>query len=116
LSLHSRYDALATVENGVTNQDPDFFDRMIELWFLFCIIWSIGGSIDDESRRKFDMFLREIDGQFPHKDTVYEYFVDPQKKGWTLWEEKISASWKYQPSSPFYKILVPTVDTVRYPI
>jgi dynein heavy chain len=60
------------------------------------------------------IICREIEGQFPHKDTVYEYFVDPQKKGWSLWEEKIPQSWKYQPSTPFHKILVPTVDTIRY--
>jgi dynein heavy chain len=104
---------LATVENGVTPADPDFFERMMELWFLFSLIWSIGGGIDEESRKKFDMFVRELEGQFPHKDTVYEYFVDPQKKGWSLWEEKLPPSWKYPPNAPFYKILVPTVDTVR---
>ena len=30
------------------------------------------------------------------------------------WEEKLNASWKPPANEPFYKILVPTVDTTRY--
>lgn len=107
------YDALATSENGINIQDTDFFERMVELWFVFCLIWSVGATVVEDSRKDFDMLIREIDGQFPHKDTVYEYFVDPQKKGWSAWEDKIPPTWKYQPGTPIYKILVPTVDTIR---
>jgi dynein heavy chain len=64
ISLCNLYESLATPENGVTPQDADFYDRMIELWFLFCVIWSVGASLDEESRKRFDMFLREIDGKF----------------------------------------------------
>jgi dynein heavy chain, axonemal len=62
---------------------------MIELWFLFSLIWSLGATVDENSRKKFDMFLREIEGQFPRKHTVFEYYVDPTKRGWALWEEKV---------------------------
>ena len=40
---------------------------MIELWFLFSLIWSICASVDEDSRKKMDNFLREIEGQFPAK-------------------------------------------------
>jgi hypothetical protein len=63
---------------------------MIELWFLFSLIWSLGATVDENSRKKFDMFLREIEGQFPRKHTVFEYYVDPIKRGWALWEDKVS--------------------------
>ncbi|KAJ3321161.1 Dynein heavy chain 2, axonemal [Blyttiomyces sp. JEL0837] len=86
---------------------------MIELWFLFSLIWSLGGSLTDESRKRFDMFLREIEGQFPSKDTVYEYVVDKQNKTWASWEDKLQAGWRYNPALPYYKIFVPTIDTVR---
>ncbi|KAJ3123528.1 Dynein heavy chain 2, axonemal [Physocladia obscura] len=107
------FDSLATTENGVDVSDQDTYSRMLELWFLFSVIWSLGGSLTDESRKKFDMFLREIEGQFPSKDTVYEYFVDKQSKSWTAWEDKLQAGWRYTPGIPFYKIFVPTVDTIR---
>lgn len=70
-------------------KDADFYPRMIELWFLFALIWSLGATVDENSRKKFDMFLREIEGQFPRKFTVFEYFVDPVKRGWALWEDKV---------------------------
>ena len=35
-------------------------------------------------------------------------------QGWVHWEEKLNASWKVPANEPFYKILVPTVDTTRY--
>ncbi|KAJ3242061.1 Dynein heavy chain 2, axonemal [Chytriomyces hyalinus] len=107
------FDALATPENGVDVSDQDTYPRMIELWFLFSVIWSLGGSLTDESRKRFDMFLREIEGQFPSKDTVYEYLVDKQNKSWAAWEDKLQAGWRYSPNTPFYKIFVPTVDTIR---
>lgn len=40
---------------------------MIELWFLFSLIWSIGATVDEDSRKKMDNFLRELEGQFPSK-------------------------------------------------
>ncbi|KAJ3217500.1 Dynein heavy chain 2, axonemal [Dinochytrium kinnereticum] len=112
-SLTALFDAIAISDNGVDPDDPDSYPRMIELWFLFSVIWSLGGSLTEESRRRFDMFLREIEGQFPSKDTVYEYYVDKQNKVWLPWEEKLPAGWRYSQSVPFYKIFVPTIDTIR---
>ncbi|KAJ3172703.1 Dynein heavy chain 2, axonemal, partial [Geranomyces variabilis] len=107
------FDAVASAENGVDPKDPDSYSRMIELWFLFSVIWALGGSLTDDSRKRFDMFLRELEGQFPSKDTVYEYYVDKQNKGWAPWEDKLPSGWRYSPATPFYKIFVPTVDTIR---
>ncbi|KAI8799348.1 dynein heavy chain and region D6 of dynein motor-domain-containing protein, partial [Cladochytrium replicatum] len=112
-SFCTLFDSLATAENGVEIEDTTSYARMIELWFLFSVIWSFGGSLTEESRKKFDMFLREIEGQFPSKDTVYEYYVDKQAKGWSPWEDKVPSAWRYSPTAPFYKIFVPTIDTIR---
>ncbi|KAI8923518.1 dynein heavy chain and region D6 of dynein motor-domain-containing protein [Entophlyctis helioformis] len=107
------FDSVATLENGVNPDEPDTHGRMVELWFLFSVIWALGGSLTEESRHKFDSFLREIEGQFPSKDTIFEYYVDKQTKGWTPWEDKLPSGWRYAPNVPFYKIFVPTIDTVR---
>ena len=48
------------------------------------------------------------------QDTVYEYYVDVKTKTWVLWEDKLKGTWRYPSNAPFYKILVPTVDTLRY--
>ena len=50
----------------------------------------------------------------PHKDSVYEYFVDPKKRAWAHWEERLSASFRVNTETmPFYRIFVPTTDTAR---
>jgi dynein heavy chain len=112
-SFCALYESVATIENGVNPDDSESYPRMIELWFLFSMIWAFGGSLTNESRKKFDSFLREIEGQFPSKDTVFEYYVDKINKGWSLWEDKLPASWRYSNNVPFYKIFVPTIDTIR---
>ncbi|KAG4103981.1 dynein heavy chain and region D6 of dynein motor-domain-containing protein [Neocallimastix lanati (nom. inval.)] len=109
----SLYDVLVTPQNGVDYNDQDGLPRLLEQWFLFTLVWSFGGSLNEKSRKKFDMFIRELEGQFPSKDTVFEYVVDKQSRTWVSWEEKLPSGWKYSTSIPFYKILVPTIDTIR---
>ncbi|XP_064181287.1 dynein axonemal heavy chain 2 [Anguilla rostrata] len=113
-SLCRLYDALATPENGVMPSDTEHYGRMVELWFLFSLIWSVCASVDEDGRKIMDNYLREIEGTFPNKDTIYEYYIDPKNKSWAPFEDKLCKGWRYPCNSPFYKIMVPTVDTVRY--
>ncbi|XP_062072422.1 dynein axonemal heavy chain 2 isoform X1 [Lepus europaeus] len=114
ISLCKLYSALATPENGVNPGDGEVYTTMVEMMFVFSMIWSVCASVDEDGRKKIDSFLREIEGSFPNKDTVYEYFVNPKMRSWTSFEDKLPKSWRYPPNAPFYKIMVPTVDTVRY--
>ncbi|XP_030578556.1 dynein heavy chain 2, axonemal [Archocentrus centrarchus] len=113
-SLCRLYDSLATLKNGVNTSDTENLGRMVLLWFIFSLIWSICASVDEDGRKRMDNFLREMEGTFPAKDTVYEYYVDPKTKSWASFEAKLPKGWRYNTSAPFYKIMVPTVDTVRY--
>lgn len=79
--------------------DKDTFEHMLELWFLFSTIWSLGGGVDEDGRKKMDNFIREMEGQFPAKDTVYEYYVDTKLKTWALWEDKLKGTWRYPTKS-----------------
>ncbi|XP_053425882.1 dynein axonemal heavy chain 2 isoform X8 [Nycticebus coucang] len=114
ISLCKLYSALATPENGLNPADGENYVAMVEMTFVFSMIWSVCASVNEEGRKKIDSYLREIEGSFPNKDTVYEYFVDPKMRNWTSFEEKLPKSWRYPPNAPFYKIVVPTIDTVRY--
>lgn len=49
------------------SSDVENFDRMLELWFLFCVIWSLAAGVDEAGRKKMDSFIREMEGQFPAK-------------------------------------------------
>ena len=33
---------------------------MVELWFLYCLMWGVGGSCDDDGRKRFDAFMRWV--------------------------------------------------------
>lgn len=57
--------------------------------------------------------MREMDTRYPSSETVFEYYVEPKTRGWASWESKLSASFRPSLDQPFFKILVPTVDTVR---
>ncbi|XP_047429543.1 dynein axonemal heavy chain 2 [Mugil cephalus] len=113
-SLCRLYDSLATPANGVNPSDRESLGRIVELWFIFSLIWSICASVDEYGRKKMDAFLRKMEGNFPDKDTIYEYYVDTKNKSWASFEDKVPKGWRYNSAAPFYKIMVPTVDTVRY--
>ncbi|VDM31109.1 unnamed protein product [Hydatigera taeniaeformis] len=94
--------------------DPELYARLIEMLFQFCTIWSVCCVVDEDGRKKIDSYIREMDGSFPSKDSIFEFFLDAKSRAWIHWEEKLRGGWKYDPEQPFYKILVPTVDTIRY--
>ncbi|KAL0040883.1 hypothetical protein WJX79_008591 [Trebouxia sp. C0005] len=112
-TLTRLFDALATPENGVLPDDAEHYPAMIELWFQFALIWGIGGPLAEDGRKKFDAFMREMDTRFPTTDTVFEYCADPNQKGWLSWENKLSSTYRPPADIPFFKVMVPTVDTVR---
>eukprot|EP00899_Mesostigma_viride_P014884 jgi/Mesvir1/23397/Mv21091-RA.2 len=109
------FDSLATKENSVSPEaceTPEQYVQLVELWVLFCIVWSLGASVDEEGRRKFDAYVRELDPKFPATGRCYDYYVDSKKRAWVPWEEKLSANYRPKADTPFFRIMVPTVDTV----
>lgn len=113
-SMSRLFDTLATPENGVDIMDGENYATMVQYWFVFSVIWSIGASVDEAGRKSIDTFIRELDGTFPNKDSIYEYWVDAKQNTWASFEDKLEKSWRYPSNAPFYKIIVPTVDTIRY--
>lgn len=113
-SLTNLFDSLAIAAHGVNpNDDEGNYLDMFQKYFIFSMIWSIGACVDEEGRKKLDMLFREFDTQFPSEDSVYEYHIDTKAKVWKSWEERVNKNWKPPTNKPFYKILVPTIDTTR---
>lgn len=56
--------------------------KLIEPWFLFAIVWSIGATCDGLYRVKFSKFLHEkctehnVSMPFPEEGLVYDYKLD----------------------------------------
>lgn len=115
-SLCQLLDCLATKENGIdsTSSDVENFESMTKKIFFFCMVWSVCAIVDETGRMKIDAFLREMDGIFPLKGTVYDYYVDAKHRTFIPWEDKLMDEWRYLDNLPFHKIIVPTVDTIRY--
>ena len=112
-TLFKLWDAFATDEHGISPSEGEGYPKMIDMWFKFCLIWSVGASVDEEGRRKFSTFLREQDQALPTHETVFDFYVDHKKKAWSPWDDKLPSSFKPPAELPFFRIMVPTVDTVR---
>ncbi|XP_025195967.1 dynein heavy chain 2, axonemal [Melanaphis sacchari] len=98
-----------------TGLKADDYDHLIKLWFLFCVVWSICAVVNEDGRKKIDTFFREKEVVFPISDTVYHYYVDTKTAQFYHWDNFLrDSSWIYKTELPFYKIIVPTIDTVRY--
>jgi dynein heavy chain len=79
---------------------------------VFSLIWSIGATVEEQSRVEIDLVLRDIESMFPHTNTVYDYYINSDKKDWESWEAKLPVNWK-PVGLEFHKINVPTIDTIR---
>jgi dynein heavy chain, axonemal len=103
-------------------------DEVLECAFVQCLYFSLGASLVDDSRTRFDEFLKRLNPlmsvqdtlekpanttQCPtDKPTLYEYFFDIERKEWIAWEW-IIPEYEHNPLMKFNDILVPTVDTLR---
>lgn len=60
----------------------DKLPELLEPWFIFSLIWSVGATIDNDGRKKYSDWLREkmqtenLKMQFPKEDYVYDYILD----------------------------------------
>jgi len=115
ISLCKVLDALNAVEAGLKFDDPPKSDEywlLLEKWFAFALLWSVGATVTEESRKLIDSKFRDIESFFP-ANNVYDYYINAEKSDWTPWEEKLTSVWKPPANTPFHKLIVPTVDTYR---
>jgi dynein heavy chain len=65
--LFDTFSNLTEIPNQ-SNEYETISTRLIEMYFVFCLIWSIAASVNDEGRRKIDLIFREIEGRNIHLD------------------------------------------------
>ncbi|KAH9600450.1 Dynein heavy chain AAA lid domain [Trypanosoma melophagium] len=88
------------------------------LLFAFSFVWSIGGNLTQASMDQFDTLTRnllETVVRFPNSGSVYDYTIDFPTRLFVPWDSRIE-EFHYDPQLPYFNILVPTIDTVRYSI
>ncbi|KAK2870454.1 hypothetical protein Q8A67_024846 [Cirrhinus molitorella] len=111
--------------------------QQVTLWlqalFLFAVVWSLGGTINGNSRKKFDIFYRNLilgtnathprpqsvkltkNNVFPERGTVYDYYFHKQGPGqWNSWTESITKEDKIIPvGAKVSDLIIPTAETSR---
>ena len=107
-----------TPKENAKNQDTSC---CVQSWFIFSIVWSIGGGLDSNSQLKFDVFLRQLiltvpflfECKVPSKDILYDYIYNSKDNRWITWIETIEKI-SIPPNCDFNDILIPTKETARY--
>ncbi|XP_072203968.1 dynein axonemal heavy chain 1 [Excalfactoria chinensis] len=106
--------------------------ELIEPWFVFALIWSVGATGDSQGRVAFSLWLREkmakekIQLLFPEEGLVYDYKLTAgfssseddldEDVVWEVrWEKWLDPTAKFTmvPDTNYCDIIVPTVNTVR---
>ncbi|XP_032099375.1 dynein heavy chain 6, axonemal isoform X2 [Sapajus apella] len=86
--------------------------------FVFCYLWALGGNLTEHYWDSFDTFIRtqfddNPDARLPSSGDLWSIHVDFDTKRLDPWE-RIIPTFKYNRDVPFFEMLVPTTDTVRY--
>uniref|UniRef100_A0A8C4M1C9 Dynein axonemal heavy chain 1 n=1 Tax=Equus asinus TaxID=9793 RepID=A0A8C4M1C9_EQUAS len=108
--------------------------ELIEPWFIFSLIWSVGATGDSVSRIGFSYWLRikmmieNVTMPFPEEGLVFDYRLEDagisstnddedeeeedKQVAWVKWMDS-SASFTMVPDTSYCNIIVPTMDTVQ---
>ncbi|XP_072807658.1 dynein axonemal heavy chain 6 isoform X2 [Vicugna pacos] len=86
--------------------------------FIFCYVWSLGGNLTENYWDSFDTFIRtqfddNPDARLPSSGDLWSIHMDFDTKRLDPWE-RIIPTFKYSREVPFFEMLVPTADTVRF--
>eukprot|EP01041_Mallomonas_annulata_P002945 gene2945-5789_t len=95
--------------------DSDVINAVI----VWSFVWSVGANINDRSRKTFCEWIKTKFSSVIHAryalllEDPFGCFVDISAKEVKSWGS-IMPTFTYDPSVPFFGILVPTIDTTRY--
>jgi dynein heavy chain len=91
----------------------------VKLFFVWAFVWSIGANIDDSSRAKFQEWaLKRFISFLPDEcvtflQDVYGHVMDEEKSAFVPWADLMS-DFKFDVATPYFNIIVPTIETTRY--
>ncbi|NWJ00116.1 DYH3 protein, partial [Crypturellus undulatus] len=128
---------LDEIKKNDEEEEESMSNQQIFLWlqglFLFALVWTVAGTIDADSRKKFDLFYRNLlmgmdDGNprpkivkltrnniFPEKGSVFDFYFHKHGSGqWNLWTDYISKEEQViSPTAKVSDLIIPTMETAR---
>jgi len=126
--------SLINIFNSLINhmKDTDFKEikeddlkntvKILQSQFFFSLIWSLGGSLDEASRKKINEQLinmisindPDLSNEIPSEETLYDYKYDTTSGTWIKWIDTIDKEPDIPQNAEFSSIIIPTKDTGRY--
>ncbi|KAL3154307.1 hypothetical protein ABBQ32_013792 [Trebouxia sp. C0010 RCD-2024] len=114
---------LAPEHNMDLSQEPDQLEPVLAQLFAFAYIWGLGGNLTHHCQQPFTAFVRSQLGSLlplPPSTSAFDFFVDVSKDAQGVavsslqqWSA-VLPGFVYDKRMPYFQMLVPTVDTVRY--
>uniref|UniRef100_A0A3B4UD57 Dynein axonemal heavy chain 10 n=1 Tax=Seriola dumerili TaxID=41447 RepID=A0A3B4UD57_SERDU len=101
--------------------------EVLECYFLEALYCSLGATLLESARIKFDEFIKRLScltvvhdekaltgpGEIPgYQPTLYDFHFDGTQEKWVPWNSLVT-KYVHNPEMKFADILVPTIDTTR---
>ncbi|KAK1794827.1 hypothetical protein P4O66_009897, partial [Electrophorus voltai] len=123
----------ASGKDGVESMSSQQMTMWLQGLFLLAVVWTVGGTINGDSRKKFDVFYRNLltgtmeehprprsvkltkNNVFPERGLVYDYYFQKQGSGqWNIWTDSITKEESTIPAGANVSdLIVPTKETAR---
>ncbi|XP_046326217.1 dynein axonemal heavy chain 3-like [Haliotis rufescens] len=124
-------------EEGVEPTKEVLTNQQVTLWlqglFLFSVIWTIGGTLTGDSRKKFDTYFRTLisgtdpdhpkpksikitkSNSIPERDTIYDFCFEKKASGhWVSWMDTLDKSKTGIPATAKVSdLIIQTMETAR---
>ncbi|XP_044246158.1 dynein axonemal heavy chain 3 [Ursus arctos] len=133
----SLFDEIKEIDEEESELHEGLTSQQIFLWlqglFLFALVWTVAGTINADSRKKFDVFFRNLimgmddnnprpksvkltkNNIFPEKGSIYDFYFLKQGGGhWYTWTEYITKEEEHIPANAkVSELIISTVETAR---
>lgn len=107
--------------------DPNSLDTIEEITkiqkyicqsFIFSYLWSLGSNLIDSSQNKFEDFVfnqfeEKSDASISSGMKLLGVYFNTVTKSFESWNS-IVPSFVYNANTPYFELLVPTVDSIKY--
>ncbi|KAJ8284204.1 hypothetical protein COCON_G00030540 [Conger conger] len=121
----------------IAQSNEQMSSQQVTMWlqglFVFAIVWSLGGTINGDSRKKFNVFYRNLlvgmydnhpqpksvhlskKNIFPERGSVYDYYFHKHGSGqWETWTDSITKQEAtISAGAKVSDLIIPTMETAR---
>ncbi len=118
-AVSARSDSLNTNVMDFAGRPQADMLAILDSVFAFALVWAIGGSMTHDSWLDFSGLVRGFEVfklvRFGSSQNLFDVFPDISQKDvpWCRWIDVVP-KFEYDVKQPYFAMVVPTVDTVRY--